>query len=120
MYGRKELYPIDGVVCTKGKDYLNKEKADKVMDAMEAKIKELECTIATLTRKCESESAKATEWGNDLLFAQARIKELETDAELDQKKRLILCKGYNKKCEKVKELESENERLMAEMKAKER
>lgn len=42
MYGREELYAIDGAVCTHGKDYLNKAKADKVMDAMEARIKELE------------------------------------------------------------------------------
>ena len=37
---------------------------------------------------------------------EARIKELEADAELDQKKRLMLCEGYNRKCERVKELEA--------------
>lgn len=37
---------------------------------------------------------------------EARIKELEADAELDQKKRLTLCEGYNRKCERVKELEA--------------
>lgn len=47
-----------------------------------------------------------------------RIKELEADAELNQKKRLTLCNGYNKKCERVKELEAENERLKEELKEK--
>lgn len=47
---------------------------------------------------------------------EARIKELEADAELDQKKRLTLCEGYNRKCERVKELEAENERLKGELK----
>ena len=42
---------------------------------------------------------------------EVRIKELEAAAELDQKKRLMLCNGYNKKCERVKELEAENEQL---------
>lgn len=37
---------------------------------------------------------------------EARIKELEADAELDQKKRLMPCEGYNRKCERVKELEA--------------
>lgn len=46
---------------------------------------------------------------------EARIKELEADAELDQKKRLMLCEGYNRKCERVKELEAENERLKSEL-----
>lgn len=42
MYGREELYAIDGAVCTHGTAYVNKAKADAVMNAMEAYIKELE------------------------------------------------------------------------------
>lgn len=58
-----------------------KSEADSVMDAMETRIKELECSVATLNRKYEYELAKATEWGNALLFANARIKELENKLE---------------------------------------
>lgn len=67
-----EVWPQDNNGC----EYYFKSQADKAMDAMEQ-----------------------------------RIKELEADAELDQKKRLMLCNGYNKKCERVKELEKENAKL---------
>ena len=48
---REELYPIDGAVCTHGKDYLNKAKADSVMDAMETRIKELKAENERLKKK---------------------------------------------------------------------
>lgn len=67
---REELYPIDGAVCTHGKDYLNKDKADKVMDAMEARIKELEERVADAEKRAEKMS-RNYEW------AQSTIKELE-------------------------------------------
>lgn len=49
---------------------------------------------------------------------EARIKELEAEIEMDAKKSRIMVNGYNKKCERVKELEAENEQLKRELKQK--
>ena len=54
----------------------------------------------------ELESIPHTDNTSVIDALQKRVKELEANAELDQKKRLMLCKGYNQKCERVKELEA--------------
>ncbi|MCQ2122444.1 MAG: DUF551 domain-containing protein [Fibrobacter sp.] len=69
MYGREKLKLYWGG-ATLDYDVYKKAEADKVMDAMEA-----------------------------------RIKELEADAELDQKRIRLLINGYKRKSEQVKELE---------------
>lgn len=48
MFGREELYPIDGAVCSHGTNYVNMAKANAVMNDMEAYIKELEAEIEKL------------------------------------------------------------------------
>lgn len=65
-------------------DVFKRDEADSVMDALENRIKVLEgikhadmVRIAELERQYKNELDKATEWGNELIFANARIKELE-------------------------------------------
>ena len=65
-----EVWPQDG----DGNEYYFKTQADNVMDAMEARIKELEHQVMT---DCTCDSSKSATLRMDLYKAQERIKELE-------------------------------------------
>lgn len=72
------------------------------------KMRDLEAKLSTMETSYDALIKNTVNVKNDVeLKLQNRIKELEADAELDQKKRLMLCRGYNQKCERVKELEED-------------
>lgn len=93
MYGREELKKytssdieeIDDALLEASEDGIIKmtrvyiaSEADSVMESYEKRIAQLE-------RMYKQELDKATEWGNELIFANARIKELEADIQLIEK-----------------------------------
>lgn len=80
------------------------------------RIKELESDLSTMETSYEALIKNAVNIAKDTeLKLQNRIKELEAEVEMDAKKRRIMVNGYNKKCERVKELEAQCTKYQAEL-----
>lgn len=136
MYGREELNVYWGSAeCVPDRVY-EKEDADKVMDAMEARIKELEedlveargvnAGLRLYIKGLEEDNKHLDDMVDAYQKSEAldiakldekdkRIKELEAEVEMDAKKRRIMIDGYNRKCERVKELEEQCTKYQAEL-----
>lgn len=99
-----------------------KEEADSVMDDLEAQVNNLEKANAELIKRVqglEDENNKLED-ENQRLFDEAyelngKVLELEAEVDMDAKKRRIMIDGYNKKCERVKELEAQCTKYQAEL-----
>lgn len=104
---REELKAMDAFTLI-GTDFYDKSEADKVMDAMEARIKELESQLENVQNTMYTDNV---DLGMENHKLKERIKELEADV-IGYKASLE--RANFKMCEKdacIKELEAENERL---------
>ena len=76
--------------------------------AYSKRIKELESDLSMMETDYEFRIKNTVKvLKNTELILQNRIKELEAEVEMDAKKRRIMVNGYNKKSERVKELEAQ-------------
>lgn len=106
MYGREELYTIDGAVCTHGKDYLNKAKADKV--------KELEGVIQLTEKHAGYYAGRIKELAPAVIELNRMNEELQAEIELLKGEIKVLHTECDT-CWKVEKLRKENERLNKEI-----
>lgn len=107
---REELQPKTPIQCTSGQCY-DKDEVDKVMDAMEARIKELEIYDCRKMPSMDTETFKNIRGGVACEFEKlkARIKELEAenkrlDRELKQTEvqDLVVIDGLREENERLK------------------
>lgn len=80
MYGRKGLETFYKTSCVEDSEFYHKDAADKVMDAMEARIKELESAYERLVignMKLTNDKASYKSQLEELRNANERIKRME-------------------------------------------
>lgn len=94
MYGREELNAMDAFTLI-GMDFYEKSEADKVMDAYEARIKELENKNRNL------------QYSSDMWIACCKL--------MSEGKHNVMSSDAIAEMNRVKELEAENARLKAQV-----